>query len=75
MQSIVLLIVLLCFQVELDWFTEPAAAIQDGHMSKFVGRLRPISPAKAPRTLPEPWRHSDGMLKNFWARYHCGTTP
>ena len=28
MQSIVLLIVLLCFQVELDWFTEPAAVLR-----------------------------------------------
>ena len=27
-QSIALLIVLLCFHVELDWFTEPAAAVQ-----------------------------------------------
>ena len=33
----------------------------------------PIVPAKAPRTLPEPSRHSDGVLKNLWARCHCGT--
>ena len=46
-------------------------AAQDCHMSKFVGRFRSISPGKAPRTLPEPWRHSDGVLKNLWARCHC----
>ena len=76
MQSIVLLIVLLCFQVELDWFTEPPAEVQlcRSRLPYFVV----CSPycTKAPRTLPEPWRHSDGVLKNLWAPcpYRRGST-
>ena len=67
MRSIVLLIVLLCFQVKLDWFN---FAARDGHMSRSVGR-----PTIAPRTLPELWRPSDGVLQNLWAPCHCGKTP
>ena len=37
--------------------------------------FRPIRPAKAPCTLPEPCRCSDDVLKNLWARCNCGTTP
>ena len=52
--------------LQLDWFIEPDAAVQlftqDGHMSRSVRRFCPIVPAKAPCTLPEAWRHSDGVL-------------
>ena len=36
-------------------------------MCTYVGRLRSIVPAKAPCTLPEPWRHSHGVLRYLWA--------
>ena len=49
MQPIVLLIVLLCFQVELA-MSRPLYnfAAQDGHVSRSVERFRPIVPAEAP---------------------------
>ena len=60
MQSIVLLIVLLCFQVKLDWFTEPVAAVQ--HILRSVGRFRPIVPVKAPCTVETfEWRTKESL--------------
>ena len=51
MQCIVLLIILLCFQVELDWFTEPAAVIQLCRSRwPYVGACRATQ--KSPRPLP-----------------------
>ena len=76
MQSIVLLIVLLCFQVGLDYLPRRRLkvnfAAQDGHMSRSVGRFCPIVPAKSPRTFSGPWGHSVGVLKKHWARCPCG---
>ena len=79
MQSIVLLIALLCFQVELDWFTESAAVVQlccsRWPYVEVCWETSFYCTRKASCTLLEPWRHSDGVLKNLWARCHCRTTP
>ena len=52
MQSIVFLIVLLCFRSSLTDLPSRLLqfnfAAQDGHMSRSVGRFRPIASAKAP---------------------------
>ena len=55
---------LLCFQVDLGWFDEPASSTLP--LKRFEvcrATFPPIGPAKAPCTLPEPWRRSYDFLK------------
>ena len=66
--------VLLCFQVELDWFTEPATVAQLCRSRWPYVDVCDFVPTKAPRTLPEPWIYSD-CVQNLWARCHHSTTP
>ena len=66
MQSIVVLIVLLCFQVELDW-----AGCCSSTLPLKMAICRAISSYCTLCTLPEPRRHSNVVLKNIWARCHC----
>ena len=61
---------LLCFRSSLA-VDEPA---QDGDVEACRAIFHPFWPAKAPCTLPDPWRPSDDVLKNLWKRCDSGTT-
>ena len=61
---------LLCFQVELGWFDEPASSTFPLKIaiSRFVGWHFVLLEPHHHGTLPELRRRSDDVLKSLWAR-------